>query len=162
MPVKMDLQSWTKVLGTVQQYSYFSVISWFPYKIVHTFRNFLAVPPPPTLYKAETQKKILDTHVQHCLWREGRGWTCVNWKMPQKCISLPRLLSMSVWKRGGGKKKVFRPLKVFFSGFWWKIVIEQLVSQCAAFQSFLNVFEEFTGNKLYTPEIVVVCALFDS
>ena len=32
-------------------------------KMVHPFWNFLAVPPPPTLYKAETQKKILDTHV---------------------------------------------------------------------------------------------------
>ena len=30
-------------------------------------------------------EKILDTRVQHCLWGEGRGWTCVNWKTPQKC-----------------------------------------------------------------------------
>ena len=28
--------------------------------------------------------KILDTRVQHCLWGEGRGWTCVHWKTPQK------------------------------------------------------------------------------
>ena len=47
------LQSWTKVLGTVPQYSYFSVIlfSRFPLKTVHPFQNFLAVLPPPTLYK---------------------------------------------------------------------------------------------------------------
>ena len=52
------LQSWTKVLGTVLQYSYFSVISRSPLKAVHPFRNFLAVlPPPPTLYKVETRKK---------------------------------------------------------------------------------------------------------
>ena len=51
---------------------------------MHPFRNFLAVLPPPTLYKVETQKKILDTRVQHCLWGEGRSWTCVNWKTLQK------------------------------------------------------------------------------
>ena len=41
--------SWTKVLGTVLQYSYFSVISRFPLKTVHPFRNFLAVLPPPSM-----------------------------------------------------------------------------------------------------------------
>ena len=67
------LQSWTKVLGTVLQYSYVSVIlfSQFPLKTVHLFRNFLAVLPPPTLYKVETLKKMLETRVQHCLWGEG-------------------------------------------------------------------------------------------
>ena len=52
------LQSWTKILGTVLQYSYFCVISQFPLKTVHPFRNFLAVLPPPTLYKVETWKKF--------------------------------------------------------------------------------------------------------
>ena len=33
--------------GIVMQYSYCSVISWFPRKTVHPFRNFLAVLPPP-------------------------------------------------------------------------------------------------------------------
>ena len=42
-----------KVLGTVLQYSYFSVISRFSH-----FRNFLVVLPPPTLYKVETRKKF--------------------------------------------------------------------------------------------------------
>ena len=74
------LRPWAKVLGTVLQCSYFSVISRFPLKTVNHFRNFLAVLPPPTLYKVETRKKILDLHVQHCLWGEGRGWTWVNWK----------------------------------------------------------------------------------
>ena len=83
-----------QVLGTVLQY--FSVIFRFPLKTLQRFRNFLAVLPPPTLYKVETRKKILDTRVQHCLWGEGRGWTCVNWKTPQKCKSVPRLLSMIV------------------------------------------------------------------
>ena len=45
------------VLGTVLRYSYFSVIRRFPLKTVHPFRNFLAVLPPPTLYKVETRKK---------------------------------------------------------------------------------------------------------
>ena len=53
------LQYWTKVLGTVLQYSYVSVIlfSQFPLKTVHPFRNFLVDLPPPTLYKVETRKK---------------------------------------------------------------------------------------------------------
>ena len=41
-------------------------------------------------------RKILDTRVQHCLWGEGRGWTYVNWKTPQKRKIVPRLLSMIV------------------------------------------------------------------
>ena len=94
----LQLQCWTKVLGVILQYSCFSVISRFPLKTVcQRFRHFLAVLLPPTLYKVETQKKILDTPVQHCLWGEGRDWTCVrNWKTPQKCKSVPRLLSMIV------------------------------------------------------------------
>ena len=71
--VCLNLQSWTKVLGTFLQYSYFSFISWFPLKTVHPFRNCLAVLPPSTLY--------------NCLWGEGRGWTFVNWKTSQKCKS---------------------------------------------------------------------------
>ena len=71
----------------------FSVISQFPHK---TVQRFLAVLPSPTLYKVKTRKKILDRRVQHCLCGEGRGWTCVNWKTPQKCKSVPRLLSMIV------------------------------------------------------------------
>ena len=98
------LQSWTKVLGTVVQYSFVSLISRFPHKTVHPFRNFLAVLPLPPYTKLKLEK-ILDTRVQHCLWGEGRGWTCVNWKTPMKCKSVPRLLSMTVvvwderWRR---------------------------------------------------------------
>ena len=57
---QIKLQSWTKVLGTVLRYSYFSVICRFPLKTVHHFLNFLAVLPPPTLYKVEleTQNKF--------------------------------------------------------------------------------------------------------
>ena len=40
-------QSWTKVLGTVLQYLYFSIISPVPLKKAHPFRNFLVVHPYP-------------------------------------------------------------------------------------------------------------------
>ena len=52
------LQSWTKVLVSVLQYSYFSVISLFPLKTVHPFLNFHVFLPPPSLYKVETRKKF--------------------------------------------------------------------------------------------------------
>ena len=58
VPQLLDLvlQSWTKVLGTVLQYSDFSVISLFPLKTVHPFRNFLAVLPPPPYTKLKLGK----------------------------------------------------------------------------------------------------------
>ena len=52
----IDLQSWTNVLGKVLQYSYFSVISQFPLKTAHHFRNFLAVLPPPLCTKLKLGK----------------------------------------------------------------------------------------------------------
>ena len=62
------------------------------------FKIFLqfSLPPPYTKLKL---RKILDTRVQHCVWGERRGWTCVNWKTPQKCKSVRRLLSVIVDKR---------------------------------------------------------------
>ena len=70
--LSVNLQSWTKVLGTVLQYSYFSVISRFPLKTVHPFRNFLAVLPPPTLYKVETRKTSGNTRPTVFVgWGEG-------------------------------------------------------------------------------------------
>ena len=47
---------------------FFSVICRFPLKTVQRFRNFVAVHPPPTLYKVKTRKKILDTRVQHVIF----------------------------------------------------------------------------------------------
>ena len=69
----VDLQSWTKVLGTVLQYSYISVISRFPLKTMHPFQNFLAVLPPPTLYKVETLKKFWIHESNIVGWGEGLG-----------------------------------------------------------------------------------------
>ena len=88
-------QSWTKELGTALQYSYFSVISRFPLKTMHPLRNFLAVLPPRPYTKFKLGKNS-GSRVQHCLWGERRGWTCVNWKTTQKRKSVPRLLSMIV------------------------------------------------------------------
>ena len=59
---------------------------------------FLPFSLPLPYTKLKLAKKIVDTRVQHCLWGEGRGWTCVNWKTPQKRKSVPRLLSMIVDK----------------------------------------------------------------
>ena len=77
-------QSWTKVLGTVLRYSYFSVICWFPLKTVHPFRSFLAVLPPPTLYKVETRNKFR-IHASNivCWVRGGVGPVWIG-KRPRK------------------------------------------------------------------------------
>ena len=63
----------TKVLGTVLQYSYFSVISRFPLKTAHPFQNLLAVLPLPTLYKVETLKKFWIHESSIVGWGEGLG-----------------------------------------------------------------------------------------
>ena len=46
------------------RYLYVPVISRFPHKKVHPFRNFLPVLPPPPLYKVEAtleiKKKLFD------------------------------------------------------------------------------------------------------
>ena len=79
------------------------------YCIIHIFLSFLgslikqytlfeiflqfSLPQPYTKLKL---RKILDTCVHYCLWGEARGRTWVNWKTPQKCKSVPRLLSRIV------------------------------------------------------------------
>ena len=70
----VNLQTWTKVLGTALQYSYFSVTSRFPLKTVHPFRNFLSFLSPLTLYIVETRKKFW-THASNivCGVRGGVG-----------------------------------------------------------------------------------------
>ena len=59
------------------------------------FEIFLQFFLPPSYTKLKLGKNS-ESRVQHCLWGEGRGWTCVNWKTPQKRKSVPRLLSMVV------------------------------------------------------------------
>ena len=83
-------QSWTKVLGTVLQYPCFSVISRFPLKTVHPFRKFLAVLPPPTLYKIETRRKFW-IHVSNIVCGV-RGGVVPVWigKRPRNAIVSPK------------------------------------------------------------------------
>ena len=50
------LQSWTKVLGTVLQYSYFSSTSKFPFKRCIFFENFLQFSLPPPFRKLKLEK----------------------------------------------------------------------------------------------------------
>ena len=77
--IMFNLQSWTKVLGTVLQYLYFSVVSRFPLKTVHPFRNSLAVLPPTTLYKVETRKKFwIHAFNIVCGVRGGVGPVCIG------------------------------------------------------------------------------------
>ena len=59
--------------------------SAFLHKTVHPFQNFLAVLPPhhPIRIQCWNSENILNTRVQHCLWGEGGGWACVNWKTPR-------------------------------------------------------------------------------
>ena len=75
----LDIQSWTKVLRTVMQYSYFAVISQFRHKTVHPFSKFSCRSPSHHPIQSWNSEKFwLHVRVQHCLWGEGRGWTCVN------------------------------------------------------------------------------------
>ena len=62
-----------KVLGTVTQYSLFSVISGCLYNTVHPFRNFLAGLPPPNLYNFETRKKQFWIHASNVVYGVGQG-----------------------------------------------------------------------------------------
>ena len=87
------LQSWTKVLGTVLQYSYFSVISRFPLKTERLSRNFLVVPPP---YRKLKLGKNFEYTRPTLFVGWGEGLDLCEWKTPQKSKSVPRLLSMIV------------------------------------------------------------------
>ena len=93
----------------------------------------------PTLYKVETRKKILNTRVQHCLWGEGRGWICVSrWWLSEKEVGRKK----AILSRG------FQACKSVVSGFWWKIVIEQIFSQL--FGVFWTCFKNSFETNAYT------------
>ena len=93
-----------KTLGTVMQYSWFSVISGCPYKTVQPFKKILQF-SRATPYTKLKLKTILDTHVHPCLWGGGEVGHCDLKRaspMPMEC---PRLLSMiestnaTIWKQ---------------------------------------------------------------
>ena len=73
-----------KSLGQYCNIHIFSVISRFPLKTAF-FSKFSCSSPSPHPIQSWNSETILDTRVQHCLWGDGRGWTWVNWKTPQKC-----------------------------------------------------------------------------
>ena len=127
-----------QVLGTVLQCSYFSVISRFPLKTVQRYQNFLTVLPPHSI-QSWNSEKILDTRVQHCLWGEGRGWICVSrWWLSEKEVGRKK----AILSRG------FQACKSVISGFWWKIVIEQIFSQL--FGVFWTCFKNSFETNAYT------------
>ena len=115
--IMFNLQSWTNVLGTVRQYSYFSVISRSPLKTVHPFRNSLAVLPPPTLYKVESRKKFW-MHASNivCGVRGGVGPVWIGKRPRNANVSQDFCPWLS--ERGEKKKRqfwgFFKPAKVFF------------------------------------------------
>ena len=98
------------------------------FKIVLQF----SLPRPYTKLKPE---KIMDTRVQHCLWGEGRGWTCVNLKTPQKRESVPRLLSMTV----GSEFKTYCGCCYKFLGRPWLAMKE--------YQFLKSIFRQFHAMK---------------
>ena len=89
--------------------SYFSVISLFPPKTMHPFRNFLAglpprpphLPPPPPYTKSKLGKNSGYTRPTLFLgWGEGLALCALE--TPQKRKSVPRLLSNWDCKREEG------------------------------------------------------------
>ena len=73
LKIKVNLQSWTKVLGTVMQYSYFFCHSGSLVKQCILFEIFLQFSLPYPIQRKNSG-----------LWGEGKGrWACVNWKTPR-------------------------------------------------------------------------------
>ena len=66
-------------------------------KTVILFETFVQFSLSPTLYNVQSwnSEKIQDTHVQHCLWGEGRVGPVWTGKCPRNA-SVPRLLSRIV------------------------------------------------------------------
>ena len=59
-------------VGTVMQFSYFSVISQFTHYTLQPYRNFLTVPPPPPYTKLQVGKKI-GVHLSNIVYVVKRG-----------------------------------------------------------------------------------------
>ena len=107
------------------------------------FRSFLAVLPLSHLIQNWNSEKIPDTRVQLCLWGEGRGWACLNWETPQKCISVPRLLSMIV-----AKTHIFRPRLSGRELTWWHMKEEKALGfHNVAFDCINEVFLSYCHSK---------------
>ena len=126
-----------KVLGTVLQYSFFSVISRFPLKTVHPFRKFLPVLPPPTHPVQSWNSKKNSGYTRPILfvaWGEGLD-LCESENAPEMQKYPKTFVHYCLKKRSVEKTAIlrgFQACKRVFSGFWWKIVDKQTFSQLFA------------------------------
>ena len=96
------------------------------------FEILLQFSLPLTLYKVETQKKFW-IHASNivCGVRGGVGPVCIG-KRPRNAKVSQEFCPWLSEKEMGRKKailRVFQACKSVFSGFWWKVVIEQTFSQ---------------------------------
>ena len=100
------LQSWTKVLGTVLQYSYFLLFLGSLLKQCSVFEIFLQFSLPPPYTKLKLGKKILDTGVQHVIFCRRTLHLCNRYPF--------RLLVKSVSAVSGQEIMVVKLLLYFF------------------------------------------------
>ena len=89
---KVNLQSWTKVLGTVMQYSYFSCHSGSLVKQCILFEIFLQFSLP---YPIQRKNSGYTRQTLFVGWGKGTLGLC-ELENAQKCKSVPKLLSMIV------------------------------------------------------------------
>ena len=130
----LNPKSWKKVLGTVLQYSYFSVMSRFPLTRVHPFRNFLAVLPPPPYTKLKLGKKVWihASNIVCCLLFVGVGPVWIvksprNAKLSQDLLSMIAAMKKpGPWQNReeavGNFFKERGTIKVKFDG--WRTIIQ--------------------------------------
>ena len=116
----LNSQSWSKVLGTVLQYSYFSVISWFPLTRVHPFRNFLTVhppPPSPPYTKLKVRKKfwIRASNIV-CGVRGEVGPVCIGKRPSNAELSQDFLSMFAAMKKPGPWQNREEAVSNFFKG----------------------------------------------
>ena len=126
----------------VPQYSYYSVISGLPLKTMHPFQDFLAVLPPPTLYKVETRKKFwINACNIVCGVRGGVGPVWIG-KRPRKAKVSQDFCPWLSEKEVGRNKAVLRVFQACKSVFSARFLMKDRnwTNLFPAFRSFLNVF----------------------
>ena len=84
------------------QYLYFAVILGSLINSVFFWKFSCSSSSAHPVQSWNSEKKILDTCVQHCLWGEGKGWACLN-NLVSRGLSYPSLRSEGgerTWERG--------------------------------------------------------------
>ena len=128
-----------QVLGTVLQCSYFSVISRFPLKTVQRYQNFLAVLPPHSIQSWNSEKNSgYPRPTLFVGWGKGLDLCVSRWWLSEKEVGRKK----AILSRG------FQACKSVVSGFWWKIVIDQIFSQL--FGVFWTCFKNSFETNAYT------------